>query len=134
MHGTRLVALDELIEILPRDRRLLLGEVLVRPQVIDPKLVGPWIGTAFFFVEEKHVGLHARRIPDACGQAEQGMNVAFFKQILAYLLAGSALKEHVIWQNHCRLSAILQDGTDMLNKVELLVRGGFPEVLPLVDE
>jgi hypothetical protein len=70
VHSARLVAFYKFIEVLPRDGRLFLCEVLVCSQVIDPELVGSRIGAAFFLVEEKHVGLHTRRIPDASGQAQ----------------------------------------------------------------
>jgi len=48
--------------------------------------------------------------------------------------AGAALEEDVVGDNDGGPAVYLQQGFDMLQEVKLLVGGGSPEVLPLVDK
>ena len=78
-----------------------------------------------------HVGLDALRVKKACGQAKNSMHIALVQQLFANGLARTAFKQHVIGQHHCRTAMLLQQGFNVLHKVELLVAGGGPKVIPL---
>ena len=79
----RLVAVDELVEVGAADRLLLEREMHVGAQVVDPQLVGPRLGAALFLLEEQHVGLHSRRVPNAGGQPQQRVHAALTQQVAA---------------------------------------------------
>jgi len=46
----------------------------------------------------------------------------------------AAFKQHVIRQHHRRATVLLEYGEDMLEKIELLVAGGCPEIIAVDDE
>jgi len=52
----------------------------VRAQVVEPQLLGPGLFLGGFAVEEEDVRLHALRVEDAGGQAQQGVNVRLLEQ------------------------------------------------------
>jgi integrase len=60
------------------------------------------------------------------------VDAAFLQEILPHLLACSALEEHVVRDYHRSCAAYVQETLHVLKKVELLVRGGGPEVVALV--
>ena len=46
----------------------------------------------------------------------------------------AAFKQHVVRQYHRRAAMLLEDGEDMLERIELLVAGARPEIVPVDDE
>jgi len=121
VHAAGFVTVDKLVEILALDRLLLKREVLVGSQIIDSYFVGPRFGTALLLIEEDHVSLHAWRIPDAGGQAQQGVDAAFLKEVPSHLLARAALEQHVVRDHHRGMAVDFQKRVDVLHKIELLV-------------
>ncbi len=62
------------------------------------------------------------------------MDIKSRQQSPADRLAGPAFEEHIIRHDHCRAAVDLQQGGDVLDKVELLVAGGGPEIVALVGQ
>ena len=56
------------------------------------------------------------------------------QQLLADGLAGAALEQHVVGHDDGGAARGLEHRADVLHEVELLVRGGRPEILPVVGE
>lgn len=52
----------------------------VRAQVVDPELLRPRLFLRGIAVEEQDVGLHALRVEDAGGQAQERMHVRLLEQ------------------------------------------------------
>lgn len=73
------VALDELPEVLRPEGIGLEGEMLVRPQIVDPEPLGPGGLARLFSVEEEDVGLDALGVKYAGGKSEEGVDVAVVK-------------------------------------------------------
>src|ERR1039458_9073063 len=48
--------------------------------------------------------------------------------------ARAAFKEHVVRQHHRRASMLLENGENVLEKIELLVARGCPEIVAVDDE
>jgi hypothetical protein len=59
-------------------------EALVGAQVVNPEFLGPgfFVGGGFA-VEEEDVGLHALRIENSGGEAEEGVDVGLLKELAA---------------------------------------------------
>jgi hypothetical protein len=108
--------------------------VLVGAQVVDPELLRSRLLLGGLAVEEEDVGLHALRVEDAGGQAQQGVDVGLLEQLAADGFAGAAFEEHVVRQNHGGAAVLLEDGEDVLEEVELLVARAGPEVVAVDDE
>ena len=62
------------------------------------------------------------------------MQVSGFQQFLTDNFARAALKQHIVRHNDRSLAGCFQNGIDVLHKVQLFVRTGCPEVLPVVNE
>ena len=62
------------------------------------------------------------------------MHVAVLQQLAPNLLARAAFKQHVVRQYHGGLAVDLQHGVDVLQKIQLLVGRGFPEILALIGQ
>ena len=101
-------------------------EVHVRAQVVDPELFRPRLFLRRFAVEEEDVRLHALRVEDAGGQAQQGVHVGLLEQFAPDGLARAAFEQHVVRHHHRRAAVLLEDGEDVLEEVELLVAGASP--------
>jgi hypothetical protein len=65
--------------------------VLVRPEVVDPQLRGPRFTASRLLVEEEDVRLDSLGIEDACGETEQGMDIAALEELPPYGLPSSTL-------------------------------------------
>ena len=50
------------------------------------------------------------------------------------LIANPAFKQHIVRNDHGRLARGFEHGADVLNKIELLVRGGGPKILAVVSQ
>jgi hypothetical protein len=61
------------------------------------------------------------------------MHVVLPKEPAPDGLPGSALEEDIVGDDDRRCATYLQQALDVLKEVELLVRGGGPEVVALVD-
>ena len=62
------------------------------------------------------------------------MNVGLLEQFAAHYFAGAAFEEDVIRNNDRGAPVLLQDGEDMLKKVELFVTSARPEVVAMHNE
>jgi hypothetical protein len=125
------VVSDEVIQVLALQRVFHEGEVLVGAKVVDPELLRPRFFLRGFAVKEEDVRFHALGAEDAGGQSQQGVDVGLVEQFTADGFPGSAFEEHVVRQHHGSSTMHLEDGEDVLEKVELLVAGAVPEVLPI---
>ena len=120
------VAGDEVVEVGALQWVFFEREVLVGAQVVDPELFRPRLFLRGLAVEEQDVGLHALRVEDAGGQAQQRVHVRLLEQLAADGFAGAAFKEHVVRQHDRRAAVLLEDGEDVLEEVELLVARRSP--------
>ncbi len=114
--------------------------MLVCTQVVDPELACPRFFLRGFAVEKEDVRLHSLRIEDASGQAQEGVESAclsragsdglpsprlckfaalIMKCATAQAFAGAAFEEDVIRQDDRGAAVLLEDGEDVLEKVEL---------------
>ena len=71
----RVVAVDEVRQILEAHRFLLQRMVDIGPVVVEPDLLRPGIRAGFVIVEEDHIGLDALRVEHAGRQAQDSMQV-----------------------------------------------------------
>ena len=76
---------------------------------------------------KKDVRLHALRIEDAGGQAQERMHVGLLEQFAPDGFARAAFKVHVVRQHHRRAPVLLEDGEDVLEEIELLVARARPD-------
>ena len=130
--GSSLVHGFEVFEVFIGQRIRLEREVLVGAQVVDPEVLSPGLFVGGFALKEEHVGLHALGVEDAGGQAQQGVDVAALEEFAADGFTGSAFEEHVVGEDDSGGAADREFADDVLEEVELLVRGGGPEVVALV--
>ena len=79
--------------------------------------------------KNRDVGLDALGVEDAGGQPQQRVNVAFGQQLAPDRLAGAALEQHVVGDNYGGAALVLEQQSNVLQEVQLLVAGGGPEVL-----
>ena len=129
-----LIAGDEVVEVAALERVFLQREVLVRPQVVDPELLRPRLFLRRLAVEEQDVRLHALRVEDAGGQAQQRVHVRLLEQFAPDGFARAAFEQHVVRQHDRRAAVLLEDREDVLEEIELLVAGGRPEIVAVDDE
>lgn len=129
----RVVQGDELGQISSLERVGLQGEVHVGAQVVDPELLGPGGLAGRLLVEEDHVRLYPLSVEEPGGKAQERVHVAFKEELLPDRLPCPTLEEDVVRDNHGGPAVLLEEGLDVLDKVQLLVGGGGPEVLPLDD-
>ena len=126
------VALFEVVEVFVGERVGLEGEVLVGAEVVDPEVFGPGLFAGFLALEEEDVGFDSLGVEDAGGQAQEGVDVAALEQFAADGFAGSAFEEDVVGEDDGGGAADLEFADDVLEEVELFVRGGGPELVALV--
>ena len=128
------VAGNEVFQVSVGHGMLLQGKVNVGSEIVDPDLLGLHLGVCGLLVKENHVSLDTGLIEDTRRQTENGMQIRGLQQLLTHCLTGTALKQDVIGDNDGRFARGLHDGVDVLNKVELLVGAGRPEILAVVDQ
>src|SRR4030067_2705932 len=97
--------------------------------IIDPDLLCPWVFTRWSCIKEKHICLYPLGVKYPCREAQDSMQFHCLHQLLSYGLTCTPFKKDVVRQYDCRPAVCLQHGSYMLNKVELLITGGCPEVL-----
>ncbi len=128
------IAGDEVVEVAALERVFLEREVQVRAQVVDPELLRPRLFLRGLAVEEQDVRLHALRVEDAGGQAQERVHVRLLEQFAPDGFARAAFKQHVVRQHHRRAAMLLEDGEDVLEEIELLVARARPEIVAVDDE
>jgi hypothetical protein len=116
----RVVTRDKVVEVAALQGVFLEREMLVRAQVVDPELLRPRFFLRGFAVEKQDVGLHALRVEDAGGQAQQRVHVGLLEQFAPDGFARATFKKHVVRQHHRRATMLLEDGEDVLGEPELL--------------
>jgi hypothetical protein len=97
-------------------------------------LLRPRLRAGGLAVEEEDVGLDALGVEDAGREAQEGVDVALGEQLAADRLAGAALEEDVVGDDDGGAAVDLEERLDVLDEVELLVRGRRPEVVALDRE
>jgi len=130
----RMIAADEILQIRFGHRMLLERKIHIGSEIIDPDVLRLHLRTGRSLIKEANVRLDARLIEDARRQAQDRMQFCGLQKLLADNLTGSCFKEHVIRQYNHRSACRLQDGIDVLNKIELLIGGGHSEILAAVDQ
>ena len=119
----RVVALDEVRQVLVAHRLLLERVVDVGAVVVVPDLLRPRVRAGFAVVEENHVGLDALGIEHAGGQAQYRVQVGVLQELAADGFARAALEQHVVRNDHGGASGGLEHRANVLHEIELLVRG-----------
>ena len=62
------------------------------------------------------------------------MKLRGFEELLSHGLTGSTFEEHVVRKHHGGATGRLEQRANVLEEVELLVRGRRPEVLPVIGQ
>ncbi len=106
-------------------------EVLVGAEVVDPELLCPRRLAGRLALEEEHVCLDALSAEDAGREPQEGVDVVLL-QPPPHGLSCTAFKEHVGRDDDRRRATYLEQALDVLEEVELLVRGGGLETVALV--
>ena len=130
----RIVAGNEIVEITPLEGIFLQGEMLVRPQIIDPELLGPRFFLRGLAVEEEDVRLHSLGVEDPGGESQQRMDIGLLEKLPADCLPCPSLEEDIIRKHHGGAAMLLEDREDVLEEVELLVACAGPEVIAVDRE
>ena len=122
----------ELIQVVAFQRVGFLREMLVGSEVVDPERFGPGVFLGGFRVQEQDVGFDASRVEDAGGESQQGVDVAGFQQVATDGFSGTSFEQDVVRDHDGTATVHFKQRFDVLDKVELLVLGGRPEVLPFI--
>jgi hypothetical protein len=61
-------------------------------------------------------------VEDAGGQAQQGVNIGLLEELAADGLAGAAFEKDVVGQDNRGAAMLVEDGKNVLEEIELLVR------------
>ena len=130
----RVVALDEVRQVLVAHRLLLERVVDVGAVVVVPDHLRSRVRAGFAVVEENHVSLDALGMEHAGRQAQYRVQVGVFRELPADGFARAALEQHVVRNDRGGASGGLEHRADVLHEIELLVRGARPEVLTVVGE
>lgn len=125
----RVVTLHKLRQVGAGERILLEGEMAVGAQIVDPERFRLRLFATGPAVKKEYVGLDALGVKDTGGQAQERMHIALLQQFTAHSLPGPAFKEDIIGYNHGCFAVNPGDGLDVLDKIELFVAGGGPEVI-----
>src|SRR6266511_5160895 len=128
-----IVALNKFIEVFALQGIGLESEMLVGTEIVDPELLRPRRFTGGFLVKEKNVRLDALRVEQTSRKTEKRVDFAFVQQLPSNRLPCAAFEEDIIRHNDCRPAVLLQQRFDVLEKIELLVRGRLPEIIALDD-
>ena len=104
----RIIALDKFIEVFALQRIGLEGEVLVSPQVVDPKLLGPRSFTGWLLVEEENIGLDTLGVEQAGRQTQERMDLALVQELPANGLACPTFEEDIIGDDDRSTAVLLE--------------------------
>ena len=124
----RVIAFHELVEVFALERIGLEREVFVGAEVVDPELLRPGRLARGFLVEKEHVGFDALRIEEAGRQTQERVHVAFVQELAPDGLPRPAFEQDVVRHHDCGAPVLFEQGLDVLDEVELLVRRGCPKV------
>ena len=130
----RMEAGDKILQIGVRHGMLLQREMDVGAEVVHPHLFRLPLRAGGALVKENHVCLDARLIENPSGQAQDRVQIGSLQELPAHRLASPALEEHVVRYDHRRFAPDVQERVDVLDKIQLLVGAGGPEVGPVVDK
>ena len=100
--------------------------MFVGAQVVNPELACPRFFGGGFAVEEEDVALDALGVEDAGRQSQQRVYVGLFEELAPQGLASAAFEEDVVGHNDRGAAVLLQNGKDVLEKVELFVARAWP--------
>ena len=129
------VAGDEVVEVGALDGVFFEGEMFVGTEVVNPEFFGPGAFVrSRFAIEEEDVGFDPLRVKDAGGKSQEGVDVGLFQQFAADGFAGAAFEEDVVGEDDGGASVHLEDGMDVLEKVELFVARAGPKVVAVDDQ
>ena len=90
------VALHKIVEVGPCHGLLLRGMMDVGTVVIVPHRLCPWLFTGRFVDKKQDVGFHSRCVEDPRRQAQDGVDLRGFEELLANGLSGATFKEYVV--------------------------------------
>src|SRR5258708_3087032 len=79
-------------------------------------------------VKEQYVCLHSLRIKQSCRQAKKRVNIACLEDSAAHYRGGSRLKQNIVRNNDCSPATWLKHGDHVLQEVQLLICGLYPEI------
>ena len=102
-----IIALYKILEVSVLHRILLQGKVHIRPQVIDPDLLGLHIGARGTLIEKDDIRLDAGFVEDTGRQAQDRMQIGGFEQLLTHRFTGAALKQDIVGDGDSRFAACL---------------------------
>src|SRR6266511_6299034 len=126
-----IVALNKFVEVFALQWIGFQGEMFVGSEVVDPELLGPRRFTGRLLIEEEDVRFYALRIEQAGRQTQQGMDLALVQQLSANRLPCPALEKNIVRNHDRRPAVLLQQRFDVLEKIEILVRGRRPKIIAL---
>ena len=130
----RMEAADKIFQIGVSHGMLFQREMDVGAEVVHPHLFRLPLRAGGALVKENHVCLDARLIENPSGQAQDRVQIGSLQELPAHRLASPALEEHVVRYDHRRFAPGVQERVDVLDKIQLLVGAGGPEVGPVVDK
>ena len=96
-------------------------------QIVDPEVFGPGLFVGGFALEEGDVGFDALGVEDAGGEAQEGVDVAALEELAADGFTCPAFEEDVVGEDDGGGAADLEFADDVLEEVQLFVRGRRPE-------
>jgi len=117
----RVVAGNEILQVLILHGVCFQGEVHIGSQIIYPDSLSPWSLACRLSVEEEHVCLHALGIEYACRQPQEGVDVTLMEELPSNSFSSTTLKEHVVRDNNRCLAVHLQERFHVLHENGLLV-------------
>ena len=130
----RMEAGDKILQIGVSHGMLFQREMDVGAEVVHPHLFRLPLRAGGALVKENHVYLDARLVKNPGGQMQDRVQVSGLQQLSAHRLTGPTLEEHVVRHNHRRLAPGVQERIDVLDKIQLLVGAGGPEVGSVVNQ
>ena len=130
----RVVALDEIRQVIEAHRLLFQGVVHIGAIVVEPHILRPRVRTRLVVIEKYYVGLDAVGVKDSRRQPQDRMQISVLKKLAADGFSRSALKKHVIGHDDGCSSCCLHHRADVLHEIELLVRCRRPKVLTVICE
>ena len=129
-----MIAADEILQVCICHGMLLEREMHVGTEIVDPDIMGLHLWAGWSLVKEEYVRFYAWLVENARRQAQDRVQLGGLQELLANDFTGTGFEQHIVRQNHRRPAGCLQDGIDVLNEIELLVGGGYPEILAAVHE
>ena len=130
----RVVAADEIRQVLIAHRLLLQRVVNIGAVVVVPDLLRPGIRAGFAVIEEDHIGLDPLRVEHAGRKTQNGVQVGVVQQLLADRLTGTAFEQHIVRHDNGSAAGGLEHRANVLYEIELFVGCCRPEILTVVGQ